>query len=76
MCNDAGRVKKDLLVTLADANYVDQARQVFSSAYWNGGWSGDYMLLAYGVPERDLQWFRDKGILVTECEPVLTASRS
>jgi lipopolysaccharide biosynthesis glycosyltransferase len=67
-------VKKDLLVTLADDNYVDQARQVFSSAYWNGGWRGDYMLLACGIPEGGVQWFRDKGILVRHCEPVLTGS--
>ena len=67
-------MKKDLLVTLADNNYVDQAKQLFSSVYWNAGWRGDYMLLAYDVSERDLRWFRDKRILVRECEPILTES--
>jgi lipopolysaccharide biosynthesis glycosyltransferase len=69
-------VKKDLLVTLADGNYVDQAKQVFSSVYWNAGWQGDYMLLAYDIPEGDLEWFKDKGILVRQCEPVLTESEN
>ncbi len=67
-------MKKNLLVTLADSNYVDQAKQLFSSVYWNAGWKGDYMLLAYDIPEKDLRWFRDKGILVRECEPILTES--
>lgn len=65
-------MKKDLLVTLADGNYVDQARQLFSSVHWNAGWKGDYMLLAYDIPEKDLRWFYDKGILIRKCEPILT----
>ena len=69
-------MKKNLLVTLADSNYVDQAKQLFSSVYWNAGWKGDYMLLAYDIPEKDLRWFRDKGILVRECEPILTESET
>ncbi|PKN50850.1 MAG: hypothetical protein CVU43_22460 [Chloroflexi bacterium HGW-Chloroflexi-5] len=69
-------MKKDLLATLADGNYIDQARQLFSSVYWNAGWKGDYMLLAYNIPEKDLIWFRDKGILVRECEPILTESKT
>lgn len=69
-------MKKDLLVTLADGNYVEQAKQLFSSVYWNAGWPGDYMLLAYDVPEKELQWFRDKGILVRECEPILEESET
>jgi lipopolysaccharide biosynthesis glycosyltransferase len=69
-------MKKDLLVTLADGNYIDQARQLFSSVYWNAAWKGDYMLLAYNIPQKDLRWFRDKGILVRECEPILTESET
>ena len=56
-----------VLVTLADKNYIDQAKQLFSSVYWNAGWKGDYMLLAHEVPEKDLNWFREKGILVKKC---------
>lgn len=60
--------KKNLLVTLADENYVEQAKQLFSSVYWNAGWKGDYMLLAHKIPEKKLRWFRNKGILVKKCE--------
>ena len=63
--------KKNLLVTLADETYLDAAKQVFSGAYFNAGWKGDYMLLAYKVPKEKLAWFREKGILVKECEPLV-----
>lgn len=60
--------KKNLLATLADENYIEQAKQLFSSVYWNAGWKGDYMLLAYKIPQKELKWFRDKGILVKKCK--------
>lgn len=62
--------KKNLLVTLADKNFVQQAKQLFSSVYWNAGWEGDYMLLAHEIPETGLKWFKDKGILVKNCKPL------
>jgi len=62
--------KENLLVTLADKNYIDQAKQLFSSVYWNAGWKGDYMLLAHEIPEKDLKWFRNKGILIKKCKPL------
>ena len=62
--------KKNLLVTLADRNYIRQAKQLFSSVYWNAGWKGDYMLLSHDIPEKELKWFRDKGILVKKCKPL------
>lgn len=62
------RAKKNLLVTLADENYVEQAKQLFSSVYWNAGWKGDYMLLAHEIPGKKLKWFKDKGILVKKCK--------
>jgi len=61
-------MKKNLLVTMADENYVEIAKQLFSSAYFNGGWKGDYLLLAHEIPEEKLKWFRKKGILVKECK--------
>jgi len=64
-------MKKSLLVTLADKNYIEQAKQLFSSVYWNAGWKGDYMLLAYELPEKQLKWFRRKGILIKKCNPSL-----
>jgi lipopolysaccharide biosynthesis glycosyltransferase len=63
--------KRNLLVTLADKNYIQQAKQLFSSAYWNAGWKGDYMLLAHEIPEKELKWFRNKGILVEKCRPII-----
>jgi lipopolysaccharide biosynthesis glycosyltransferase len=60
-------MEKNLLVTLADENYVEYAKQLFSSVYWNAGWRGDYMLLAYKIPEYKLKWFRNKGILIKKC---------
>ncbi len=60
--------QKNLLVTLADKNYIEQAKQLFSSVYWNAGWKGDYMLLSHNVPEKHLKWFRKKGILIKKCK--------
>jgi lipopolysaccharide biosynthesis glycosyltransferase len=65
-------VKINLLVTLANENYLEYAKQLFSSVYWNAGWSGDYMLLAHEVPEKKLKWFRNKGILVKKVKPIST----
>ena len=62
--------KKNLIVTLADANFIDQAKQLFSSVYHNAGWEGDYLLLAYNIPENELAWFIEKGIVVYRCEPL------
>lgn len=62
--------KKNLIVTLADINFLQQAKQLFSSIYWNAGWKGDYMLLSHQIPESELKWFRDKSILIKECDPL------
>ncbi len=63
-------MKRSLLVTLADGNYVDQAKQLFSGVYYNSGWRGDYMLLSHGIPEDELEWFEERGIIVRRCEPL------
>jgi lipopolysaccharide biosynthesis glycosyltransferase len=63
-------IKKNLLVTLSDNNFIDQAKQLFSSVYFNSGWDGDYMLLAEDIPEEELKWFREKGILIYKCDPI------
>ena len=62
-------MKKVLLVTLADKNYLEYAKQVFASAYFSAGWKGDYMLLAYNCTQKDTEWFRKKGILVKQFQP-------
>jgi len=64
------KMKKNLLVTLADRNWINQAKQLFSTAYWNAGWKGDYMLLSEEIPEKDLKWFKEKGILIKEVKPL------
>jgi len=65
-------MKKDLLVTLATGRNIEWTKQLFSSAYFNAGWKGDYMILAYDMPEEKLSWFRKKGILVKKCRPMAT----
>ncbi len=60
-------MKEHVLTTLADQNFIPQAKQLFSSAYWNGGWQGDFLLLAHEIPKEDLRWFREKGIIVFPC---------
>lgn len=62
--------QRNLLVTLADENYVDMAKQLFSSVYHNAGRKGDYMLLSHEIPEKKLKWFKDKGILIKKCKPL------
>ena len=59
---------ENLFVTFADKNYIEQAKQLFSSIHHNAGWKGDYMLLAYKIPKNKLKWFRKKGILVKRCK--------
>lgn len=61
---------KSVLVTLANESYIDQAKQIFSSVYFNSGWKGDYLLLAHEIPETKLEWFRQKGILTHSCKPL------
>ena len=64
-------MNKNVLVALADKNYINQAKQLFSSAYWNAGWRGDYLLLGYEMDRKDYEWFRQKGIIVRRCESLL-----
>lgn len=63
-------MKKNLLVTLANSDYVEQSKQLFSSVWHNAGWEGDLMLLSYKISEQDLTWFRARGILVYECDDI------
>ncbi|MCB9358779.1 hypothetical protein H6503_02515 [Candidatus Woesearchaeota archaeon] len=62
-------MKNAVLVTLADKNYIDQAKQLFSSVYHYSGWKGNYLLLAYDIPESKLKWFRNKGIIIKKVKP-------
>src|SRR5436190_15758832 len=62
-----------VLVTLADRSYLDQAKQLFASAYHDAGWRGDYLLLAHDLSGSETAWFADRGILVHHCRPLFTA---
>ncbi|HOY31111.1 MAG TPA: glycosyltransferase [Bacteroidales bacterium] len=62
--------RRNLLVTLADKKYLNEAKQLFSSVYWNAGWQWDYMLLSHEIPDEDLLWFKNKGILIKDCTPL------
>lgn len=72
MISGSQRSDRAVLATLADANYIEPAKQLFSSAYFNGGWRGDYLLLAHAVPDAELRWFEERGILVRRCEPLFS----
>ncbi|MFA5856463.1 MAG: glycosyltransferase [Candidatus Pacearchaeota archaeon] len=65
---------KKLFVTLSDENYLEKAKQLFASAYFNGGWDGDFMLLAYNIPEEKLESLRKKGIIIRKCSPIKNES--
>jgi LPS sulfotransferase NodH/lipopolysaccharide biosynthesis glycosyltransferase len=60
--------KTAVLVTLATADYLDKAKAFFSSAFHNGAWDGDYLLLAHEVADTELDWFHRKGIVVKPCD--------
>lgn len=64
------RMHNHVLVTLADRGFISQAKQLFSTVFWNSGWRGDYLLLAHEIPENELEWFLNKGILVKQCSPL------
>lgn len=72
MISGVQRSERAVLATLADASFIEPAKQLFSSAYFNGGWRGDYLLLAHAVPDAELRWFEERGILVRRCEPLFT----
>ncbi len=56
--------KRNLIVTLANDVYADQARQLFASAYLQAGWSGDYLLLAQDLSDKNINSFKNKGVKI------------
>lgn len=64
-------MKRKLLVTLANTDYINQAKQLLSSVYYNAGWDGDYMILADRIRRDHLMWFVEKGIFIKECRSPL-----
>jgi lipopolysaccharide biosynthesis glycosyltransferase len=62
--------KKHVFVTLATSDYLAMSKQLFASAYYNAGWDGDYLRLAYEIPDEELDWFRNRGIIIRHCSPI------
>jgi lipopolysaccharide biosynthesis glycosyltransferase len=67
-------MKDTVVVTLADTLYLGYAKQLFSAAFWNAGWQGDYLLLAHEANADDTRWFSEKGIIVKFCKALPIAS--
>ncbi len=57
-----------LFVTIANKKFINQAKQLFASAYFNAGWDGDYMLLTSDLGPEQILWFEKRGILVKKHE--------
>ena len=70
--NGSGNSHKNLLVTMATPNYIDQAKQLFASVLISMDWEGDFLLISCGIAKKDLKWFEEKGILVKEFPDVST----
>ena len=63
---------QSVLVTLTDQNAIEQARQLFCSAYFQGQWPGDFALLAVDLAAGDVESFTRAGVCVrTEALPQL-----
>ncbi len=63
-------MKKNAIVLLADKSHIEKTKQVIYSSYKYGGWKEDYVLLAQGVPEKNLEWFRKKNIVIRKIKPI------
>ncbi|MDA3802947.1 MAG: NAD-dependent epimerase/dehydratase family protein [Patescibacteria group bacterium] len=64
--------KNNLLVSLADTNFVNAAKQLFASVYLNAGWDGDYMLISSSLKKEEVKDFTDRGIIVYQPELIST----
>ena len=54
-----------LLATVSNKDYLNASKQLFSSAYFEGGWEGDMILFVdKDVEDADLETFVSKGIIV------------
>ncbi len=61
-----------LIATVADEQFIDQAKQLFASVHFAGAWPGDYMLLSFGISSDQRRWFEERGVLVKNCDPLFT----
>lgn len=69
-------MQKSVVVTLVNADYVERAKQLFSSLYYNAKWPGNCALMHYGVSETDINWFKRRGIITIFSPPLHSESIS
>lgn len=63
--------QKNALVLVSDSFYLEYTKQVFYSARKYGNWTGDLVLMVCDVKEEELKWFRERGIIILNPEPVI-----
>ena len=67
--------KNKVLVALTDKKWINAAKQLFSSIYFNSAWNGDVLLLIHEdkknkFPEKEIKWFNSKGIKTKKIKPL------
>lgn len=63
-------MKQHVLVALANDEYFDQARQLFTGVILRGAWDGDLLILTRNMRPSNERWFRSRGILVRRCSRI------
>lgn len=65
-----------VLAVACDKSYVSQAKQVFSGAFYRGAWQGDFLLISYGIRDKDLEWFRERNICILPAGYIWSGSQN
>lgn len=63
-------MKESVIVFRIDRKGIEKIKQVYSCVIRNAGWSGDFLILSHKISEKNLKWFRDKGIYIKKCKPL------
>lgn len=63
--------QKSALVLVSDSGYLEYTKQVFFSAKKYGNWKGDLVLMVCDVEDAELDWFRERDIIILDLEPVI-----
>ena len=62
---------RSVIATIATESYLDMAKQLFSGAYFDGAWDGDFLLLTFGkIKDEKLAWFIERGIYILPAEKI------
>lgn len=57
-------MKKSILLTVANENYLEYAKQLYSGAYFKGKWRGKVGLITDSNNKKKLEWFLKRGIKI------------